>query len=164
MVFELKSVFQNDGETKRVSYQLDLTRTEIDGAFPFSAPVEVSALAVNRASLVTLELDCKYDYFRCCDRCGEPVTRRVESVFEHRLAQNLSNDENDDYIETPDLTVELDEIVTSDILLSLPGKFLCSENCKGLCPKCGANLNNGECDCDKQSVDPRLAALKQLLN
>lgn len=164
MVFELKSVFQNDGETKQAQFQLDLTQTEIDGAFPFGSPVEVCAVAANRASLVTLELVCRYDYSRSCDRCGEPVIRRIESVFEHRLVQNLSNDENDDYIETPDLTVDLDEIVTSDILLSLPGKFLCSDDCKGLCFVCGANLNKGDCGCQKESVDPRLAALKQLLN
>ena len=73
MLFELKSVFLNDGETKEVSYQLDMKDTEIDGIFPFTSPVSVTAVAQNRASLVTLSLRCEYDYCRPCDRCMEDV-------------------------------------------------------------------------------------------
>ena len=83
--------------------------------------------------------------------------------FAHKLAQTLVDEGNDDYIETPDFTIELDEVVISDILLSLPQKFLCSDDCRGLCPKCGKNLNLGDCGCDKREIDPRLAILKQLM-
>ncbi len=71
---------------------------------------------------------------------------------------------NDDYIETPDFTVELDEVVISDILLDLPQKNLCRSDCKGLCPKCGQNLNSGKCECEGKTVDPRLEILKQLMD
>ena len=57
--------------------------------------------------------------------------------FNHKLAVTLEDDGNDDYIETPDFKLELDDIVISDILLSLPQKNLCKENCKGLCQNCG---------------------------
>ena len=72
--------------------------------------------------------------------------------------------ENDDYIETPDFTLELDDVVISDIFLSLPSKNLCRDDCKGLCQICGQNLNNGECSCDKRQTDPRLEILKQLID
>ena len=84
--------------------------------------------------------------------------------FEHRLIQTLADEENDDYIETPDFVLDLDETVISDVLLSLPQKNLCKEDCKGLCSQCGHNLNEGECDCDKKQVDPRLEILKQLMD
>ena len=71
---------------------------------------------------------------------------------------------NDDYIETPDFTLELDDVVISDIFLSLPSKNLCRDDCKGLCQICGQNLNNGECSCDKRQTDPRLEILKQLID
>lgn len=163
MLFELKSVFLNVGEEKELSYQLDISDIDIDGAFPFKSPVTVTATASNRASLVTLALNCRFDYQRSCDRCGEQCTVEQNMNFAHKLAQTLVDEGNDDYIETPDFTIELDEVVISDILLSLPQKFLCSDDCRGLCPKCGKNLNLGDCGCDKREIDPRLAILKQLM-
>lgn len=127
-------------------------------------PVVVTAKATNRASLITLVINAHFDYSRDCDRCGEPYTREMNMSFEHRLIQTLADEENDDYIETPDFTLELDDVVISDIFLSLPSKNLCRDDCKGLCQICGQNLNNGECSCDKRQTDPRLEILKQLID
>ena len=117
MLFELKSVFQNDGEEKQVEYNLDLSGLDVDGVYPFKTPVVVTAKATNRASLITLVINAHFDYSRDCDRCGEPYTREMNMSFEHRLIQTLADEENDDYIETPDFTLELDDVVISDIFL-----------------------------------------------
>lgn len=87
----------------------------------------------------------------------------MRQSFSHKLAQTLIDEGNDDYIETPDFTLELDDVVITDILLSLPQKFLCRQDCKGLCPQCGSNLNLGDCACEKRQIDPRLEKLKQLM-
>ena len=100
---------------------------------------------------------------RACDRCGEQITGEQSKTFEHRLVQTLVDETNDDYIETPDFTLELDEVVISDIILNYPQKFLCKEDCKGVCQHCGKNLNEGDCGCNKKSIDPRLEILKQLM-
>ena len=163
MLFELKTVFLNEDCEQQLNYEIDLSDIDIDGVFPFTSPVAVTATARNRAGIITLTLDCGYDYSRCCDRCGEQCTVEQNMNFAHKLAQTLVDEGNDDYIETPDFTIELDEVVISDILLSLPQKFLCSDDCRGLCPKCGKNLNLGDCGCDKREIDPRLAILKQLM-
>ena len=140
MLFELKSVFLADGESSEIRYELDITDIDIDGIFPFTSPVSVP-----------------------CDRCGAELSGTEHKRFEHRLVQTLVDETNDDYIETPDFTLELDEVVISDIILHYPQKFLCSEDCKGLCPVCGKNRNEGDCGCEKQTVDPRLEILKQLM-
>ena len=62
-----------------------------------------------------------------------------------------------------ELRYDLDPLITEDIFLDLPSKLLCSEDCKGLCPVCGKNRNEGDCGCEKQTVDPRLEILKQLM-
>ena len=161
---DCEPVFLNEGNEQQLKYELDIAGIDIDGVFPFTSPVAVTATARNRASLVTLTLDCVYDYTRDCDRCGERFVRREEKSFAHKLAQTLVDEGNDDYIETPDFTVELDEVVISDILLNLPQKNLCRKDCKGLCPECGRNLNDGACACQGKSVDPRLEILKQLMD
>ncbi|MEE1318999.1 MAG: DUF177 domain-containing protein, partial [Ruminococcus sp.] len=164
MLFELKTVFHNEGEEKQVKYKLDIADIDIDGVFPFRTPLDVTATAKNRASLVTLTINVCFDYVRNCDRCGEENTRHMDMNFDHKLAQTLVDDGNDDYIETPDFKLELDEIVISDVLLSLPQKNLCKDDCKGLCHICGKNLNDGECNCDKRQIDPRLEILKQFMD
>lgn len=164
MLFELKSVFQNEGEEKKVNYKLDIADIDIDGVFPFRTPIDVTATAKNRASLVSLTIRACFSYSRSCDRCSTDFTREMDMLFEHKLAQTLVDDGNDDYIETPDFKLELDDIVISDILLSLPQKNLCKDDCKGLCQICGKNLNEGDCSCDKREIDPRLEMLKQFMD
>ena len=164
MLFELKSVFQNEGEEKQVNYKLDIADIDIDGVFPFRTPIDVTATAKNRASLVSLTIRACFSYSRSCDRCSTDFTREMDMLFEHKLAQTLVDDGNDDYIETPDFKLELDDIVISDILLSLPQKNLCKDDCKGLCQICGKNLNEGDCSCEKREIDPRLEMLKQFMD
>ncbi|MGN0453629.1 MAG: YceD family protein [Ruminococcus sp.] len=164
MLLDLKEIFQNEGSQKQVDYSLSMSGIEYDGVYPFKSPVSVSALSVNRASLVDLEISVKFLYTRNCDRCFEEFSREMEMTFNHKLAVSLENDENDDYIETPDYKLELDDLVISDIILNLPSKNLCREDCRGLCQKCGQNLNCGDCQCNKTKVDPRLEILKQLID
>ena len=69
--------------------------------------------------------------------------------------------EEKDYIDGYDLDV--DKLVFGEILISMPGKTLCKEDCKGICLICGANLNKGECGCDRDILDPRMSVFKDIL-
>ena len=164
MILGLKDVFLSEGTSKSLSYTLDLSSVELYSERPFVSPVRVEARAYNSAGLVELELSLSYEYSAPCDRCGTKVVRVFNREFSHHLAVSLNSDENDDYIETPDFTLELDDLVRADIILDLPSKFLCCDDCKGLCSICGKNLNKGGCSCNKTRIDPRLEVLKQLLD
>lgn len=164
MILDLKSIFLNDGSVLNKKHSFDMSDIEVNGEKPFVSPVDVEITAENRVGLVKLSLATSFNYERPCDRCGTVVTKTMHYNFEHNLVTSLSGDQNDDYIETPDYTVDVEELVVSDILLELPLKYLCSDNCKGLCPVCGTNLNNGKCDCTVKNIDPRLEALRQLIN
>ena len=164
MVFDLTEVFASQGASKQVSYDLDMSHTEFSGGYPFTSPVSVMAYAQNIAGMVSVDIDTSFDFETRCDRCFEKIKSRMEYHFTHRLIEALQEEYNDDYIETPDMSLELDDLVSSDILLELPSKFLCRGDCQGLCQKCGHNLNLGDCGCDRDEIDPRLASLKNLLD
>ena len=70
---------------------------------------------------------------------------------------------NSIYIIIEDKKFDMLPVVEEEIMLEMPSRTLCKEDCRGLCQKCGKNLNEGDCDCDKKEVDPRLAILKTLL-
>ena len=163
MLLDLRKVFLTEDEMLDFSYELDLSNMEFNGSKPLNTPVRVSAKAVNRAGVVNLAISAMFDYTAPCDRCGEETITSFDYGFDHTLVLSLEGENEGDYIETPDYNLDLDELVTSDILLELPWKHLCSDDCKGICPKCGANLNKTVCKCDLQEIDPRLEALKSLL-
>jgi uncharacterized protein len=106
-----------------------------------------------------------------CSRCLEPFTMPVDQTFDLRYqphAKNTGDGERE--IEEDDLTtafyendeIDLGQLVREQFYLALPMKPLCRDNCKGLCPNCGANWNNEACDCKQGWEDPRLAALREL--
>ena len=152
------------GEVDVVTTDVDLSGAEFFGRRPFKTPVHVTARAENHIGIVTL--DCSYDFTLSvnCDRCLAPMEIPVSRTVSHTVVRALENEEDeDDFLVTPDGIVELDELATNDILPELPTRFLCREDCKGLCPVCGANRNLVDCGCTEKTVDPRLEPLKKLL-
>lgn len=97
-----------------------------------------------------------------CDRCAEPVTREYTKEFSHTLVRE-SREDTGEFITVPDERLDLDALVLEDLLMDMPGQYLCREDCKGLCPSCGKNWNEGPCKCGVPQVDPRLEVLRQLL-
>lgn len=168
MVIDLKKYFQDfrnpEDLEDTVEFDMDLSGLELDGVKPFCAPVKVSARLSGFAGSALLSAHVAYTLTRPCDRCLETVVREYQRDFSHTLVRRLSDEQDDDaYVVVPDERLDLDELLREDILLDMPYKFLCSPDCKGLCPKCGKNLNEGDCGCGHREIDPRLEALKALL-
>ncbi|MDD7194134.1 MAG: DUF177 domain-containing protein [Clostridiaceae bacterium] len=163
MVLDLEPIFNNEGMVKEFSYELDLSEQELSGVKPFSTPVRVSGSVGNHTGVVELSAKAEFVLDMNCDRCAKPIKLALTADVFHTLVTSLNDEANDELLLINELRFDLDPLVTEDIFLELPSKFLCSEDCKGVCPKCGKDLNTGSCSCEKE-IDPRLAALKQLLD
>jgi uncharacterized protein len=130
----------------------------------FAEPIIVTGYVKNMAGYMVLSADVKVCYSTMCARCLEPVSNVLEISFEKDIASSGEvSSENDDYIMIEDKKLDLLPTVEEEIMLEMPSRTLCKEDCLGLCHKCGKNLNEGDCDCGKKEVDPRLAILKTLL-
>lgn len=162
MILECKQLFDIVGELVTIDFSIDLSDYELFLTKPFTSPVKVLGKAVNSAGVVTLSYTTDFTLSLNCDRCLEPFLQDFHFSDEQILVSSLSTD-SDEYILVDGNSLDLDELVLSDILLNLPSKLLCSRDCKGLCSKCGANLNQTTCLCEKKQIDPRLAALSDLL-
>lgn len=162
MYIELESLFGGGVNKLPVDCQFDFSEEQVNGVFPFTTPVFVKGEIKNVVGVVTIEavISFKMDVF--CDRCAEPVRLDFEIPMVHGLVSALNEDDNDDYILVEDMKLDLLRLTLEDTFLALPSKFLCKEDCKGVCTKCGANLNTHTCNC-KKDIDPRLEALLGLL-
>ncbi len=153
------------------------------GTFPIveKSPCRLTAvnLGDNRLRLTgEAELSVKSP----CDRCLTDVVTRLVLSFEREFQVCPAEekgaklwDYQADAGENQELPAEetefifgcnldVDELVYSEILLNWPMKTLCSEACKGICKRCGANLNHGPCGCDTVELDPRMAAIREIFH
>lgn len=95
-----------------------------------------------------------------CSRCLKVYDYSIDVGFDEKFSK-YEQDEEDVY-PVKNNEIDLKDMVIDQIILSMPLKMLCNEKCKGLCPKCGCNLNDESCSCDRNIVDPRFAVLKDL--
>lgn len=159
MILELKKLFAG-GEPIVVDEKFTYPESELTGA----SEVHVFGKLESRAGVVHLNITAEFTLSLLCDRCLDPVEERYSMPLSHVLVTSLNHEDNDELILVEDYQLDLKELVLSDLLLNLPMKHLCREDCKGLCSKCGANLNQGDCGCDRKPMDPRFAALRDLLD
>ncbi len=117
----------------------------------------------NAGDVLLLEAELSAQVRRTCGRCLKEFTAVTKAdVLEKFYPASAENIEKDAFVYDSDV-VDITEPLRESLLLAEPIQALCKEDCKGLCPVCGADLNNGDCGCDRFSVDPRLAALKQFI-
>jgi uncharacterized protein len=108
-----------------------------------------------------------------CDRCLTWIDLPVDSSFklEYVTQEDYLAHQADELSDADlDLTVfdgeviDIDALVTEEILLAVPDHVLCKDDCRGICPRCGADRNTRDCGCETAEVDPRWAGLKELVN
>jgi len=146
MIIELKKIFNVPGEAMPIDASIEASELSDINGYDFASPVVVKGQAFNRAGIVMLSFTTEFTLNLVCDRCLKEFTRSYVYDFEHVVVKSL-NSENDEYIVADNESIDLKEIAVSDLLLQLPSKILCDEDCKGLCTACGCNLNESQCDC-----------------
>lgn len=162
MQVSLEQVFNIEGKEEIFDYSFTPDYSLSDD-FTLSSPVKFNGLVKNTAGIVTLTGQAVFTANVICSRCAEEFAKDFDVSVEHTLVSELQNEDSDEFYLIEDKVLDLDMLVCEDIILSLPFVFLCKEDCKGICSQCGKNLNEGECGC-KKAVDPRIAALLELLD
>ncbi len=163
MRLNLGSIIHKPGGSLPFLFSMDLSELEFYGECPVPEPVEVSGTVKNRADLLTLEGEVKGTLHLSCDRCSKEFTVTKTVPLHVLLATELAGDEEDEIVLLDGDELDVQELAFTAFVLEMDTKNLCSENCKGLCPGCGVNLNEEACRC-KPAVDPRWATLQQLID
>ncbi len=149
MILQLREIFQIDGMRLPVEYQIQPEELADVRGYVFDAPVTVSGLFQNRAGIVSLKYTVSCTLHVVCDRCLEEMTRQYTYDFSHTVVPSLQSkgDTYDAYLVAENDSIDMNQTAISDLLLMLPTKMLCRDDCRGLCDICGCNLNERTCDC-----------------
>ena len=118
-------------------------------------------LSASSDGVFLFEGDVTYDAHCICSKCLGHATTKINFYFSERFSEMPLDD--DEVWNINDKIIDITEPMRSCILLSLPARVLCTNDCKGLCTSCGINLNLENCNCDTSNIDPRWAALSSLL-
>ena len=164
MLLGLSKIIDCPGASVSFSTSVDLSDLRYGVSYPVSEPVLAQGIVRNTAGVLMMTGNLTTCIHGICDRCAGEFDRPINFPIQVVLVTELSNEENEDEWVFPleGDSADLDDIVRTVFVLNLDSKLLCREDCAGLCPQCGKNLNDGPCNCRKE-LDPRFAALKQLL-
>ena len=164
MLLGLSKIIDCPGASVPFSVSIDLSDLLYGESYPVSEPVLAEGVVRNTAGVLVMTGSLHTTIHGVCDRCASDFDRFVEFPLDVVLVTELSNEENEDEWVFPleGDSADLEDIVRTVFVLNLDSKLLCKDDCKGLCCRCGRNLNDGPCNCQKE-LDPRFAALKQLL-
>ena len=164
MLLGLSEIMDRPGAVVNFSVSIDLSDLQYGTCSPVSEPVLASGRVRNTAGVLVMTGEITTTIHGVCDRCASDFDEAVSLPIDVVLVTELSNEENEDEWVFPleGDSADLDDIIRTVFVLNMDSKLLCKPDCKGLCCRCGKNLNDGVCNCQKEH-DPRFAALRQLL-
>lgn len=133
---------------------------EYDTSVEFKPSFGFTGRIVNLGGLLKLSGELHFEFSANCLRCLKRVEAAEDIEVNESFVEASKADETDAYAFEGNV-VDIDKPLIDNIILALPMKIICSEDCKGLCKTCGINLNIKNCDCDEREiVDPRMEILK----
>ena len=165
MHLDLSKIIACPGASVSFSTSLDLSDLRYGNCYPVSEPVQASGSVRNTAGVLVMTGAIHTTIHGVCDRCASDFTSDVEFPLDVVLVTELSNEENEDEWVFPleGDSANLEDIIRTVFVLNMDSKLLCKPDCNGICCRCGKNLNHEACSCQKE-LDPRFAALRQLLD
>ncbi len=126
----------------------------------FLEPVEWKGQVTNTEGIFVVEGTVKTKVEMSCSRCLTPVAVDVFFKIDEKFSNTGSLDEETETFSGD--SIDLAQVIKKGILFSLPMKVVCREDCAGLCPVCGKNLNEGDCGCDTSYINPKFEGLRSL--
>ena len=165
MVIDMGPILR--GEVNRMNFEYTLDPIPMD-RITFNDNAKVSGVITDEGGYMRLIAEAHLAYASQCDRCLEPTNHVFVLEFERTVAaegtltEEQIEDNVDEFVIIEKGKLDIDEQLTEALLLDFPRKILCSEDCPGMCFKCGKLLKYGACGCNTKEIDPRLAVLANL--
>lgn len=170
MLIDLSEILSLEGKTQVVEapVSMDSFQSKL-GTFPIVEKKPVSIRITNSGKKVLkLEADGAVTVAIPCDKCLKDVPTTFTIHLEEELDMKASKEDRikdlDEINYVTGCSLDVEQLVHNEILIHWPLRVLCKENCRGICPKCGMNLNEGTCDCDQFVPDPRMAVISDIFS
>ncbi len=168
MLINLSELFPVEGKSKTYDLELEMTQFHApDGVYGIVEKHPVNLVITNQGDKVlTVKGEADVCLEMPCSRCLEPVKVPFHLEIDQKVDMKQTDEDRaadlDEQFYINGYNLDVDQLVGNELTLNLPMRVLCSDNCKGICNRCGTNLNRGTCDCDNRSLDPRMSVIQDI--
>ena len=169
MIIDISKVINSIN--KEISEEVVIEMTSFEsrlGDFPILKKTPVTLYIANRENKqLLISGSVNMEVAIPCGRCLEEVPTQICFDIDKKLDINesvLVDDEMEENDYLIGFELDVDKLVYAEILVNWPMKVLCKEDCEGICKVCGANLNKGDCGCQRTELDPRMAAIQDIFS
>ena len=163
MKINLREIIDIPGSSLPFECELEFDNLDFLSIARYNSLTRAAGRIVNIAGALELQGELFYDAAMICDRCLEEYDVKKKVELNIHLAKELQDEDNANIFLLDGDFLDLGEVLETCFILEMETKSLCSEECAGICPDCGANLNFASCSC-KPQTNPRMAVLEQLLD
>ena len=170
MLIDLSEILSIEGKTQVVEapVSMDSFQSKL-GSFSVIEKKPICVTLVNTGKkVVKIEAKGVITLAIPCDKCLKDVPTEFEVDISEEIDMKASREDRikdlDEINYVTGCSLDVDQLVHNEILIHWPLRVLCKENCRGICPKCGMNLNEGTCDCDRFVPDPRMAVISDIFS
>ena len=170
MLIDLSEILSLEGKTQvhEAPVSMDSFQSKL-GSFPVMKKEPISLTITNTGKKV-LKIEAKGSITVSipCDKCLKDVPTEFDIDFEQEIDMQASKEDRikdlDEINYVTGCSLDVEQLVHNEILIHWPLRVLCKDNCRGICPVCGMNLNEGSCDCDQSVPDPRMAVISDIFS
>jgi uncharacterized protein len=160
MEIDISDILASNGAGMKVEWTGALPQREPADGCVIEGDVSFSGTLTNNSGIIYMEGRFEASYKSACYRCLNEVSRKLRLKIRESFTAGADAEENDTY-PFEGKVLDISKALNDNIILNLPMKHLCTEQCRGLCSKCGNNLNDVQCGCTDDAIDPRLEGLSR---
>ncbi len=173
MILNISSLLSGEKSRLDIDYMLSLSDAEMGGAVnlsgvTFPTPARVTGYITDNAGYMRLSLAVNLPYITSCARCACEVSGEFEINFERTVVPEGmvedAEEKEEDFAVAKNGMLDIDEQLSEILLLDFPTRVLCKDDCKGLCQKCGKDLNEGPCNCPTKELNPAFAKILSMFD
>ncbi len=168
MLINLSELFPVEGKSKIYTVPLEISQYQAaDGSYEIVEKKPAELIITNQGNkILSMTGKAELSLMIPCARCLEPVKVPFCLEIDQKLDMNRTEEERvadlDEQFYLNGYNLDVDQLVGNELTLNLPMRVLCSEDCKGICNRCGTNLNRGTCDCVSRPLDPRMSVIQDI--
>lgn len=170
MLIDLSEILSLEGKTQVVEAPVSMDSFQSKLGDFLVAEKEPLSLTITNTGKKVLKIEAKgrITVNIPCDKCLKDVPTEFDINFEQEIDMQASKEDRikdlDEINYVTGCSLDVEQLVHNEILIHWPLRVLCKEDCRGICPKCGKDWNEGSCDCDQSSPDPRMAVISDIFS
>lgn len=163
IINKTECIYNEDFEIGFTHVNFSSNKYKVDSFSGFNILIKnvgAKKISIHLEGSIILQISCS----RCLSKVLYPINFMIDNILTIDENGKGYDEDEDEHGYIHEFLLDTDELILDELYMQIPASVLCKEECKGLCPSCGINLNTSTCNCNTESLDPRMARIRDIYN